>query len=92
MCANSISRYFTLTLRVYLIYLPIRLYGLASASPEISDFALSVLSCESALLFPRLAFTIMKKNVLVMYVSPSCRWVRLMQIGHYGPCCLNSVC
>lgn len=57
---------YNLTHRVYLIYFFLRIYGLASGSHEINDFALSVLSCESALLFPRLAFTIMKKNVLVM--------------------------
>lgn len=65
-CRTQRTQSSQLTDRVFLIYLPLRLYGLASASPDINDFALSVLSCESALLFPRLAFTLMKKNVLVM--------------------------
>jgi hypothetical protein len=48
------------------MYLPIRLYGFWLNDHDIKDFAMSILSCESALLFPRLAFTLLKRNVLVM--------------------------
>lgn len=52
--------------RLFILYLPLRLYGMIVDDHEIKDMALSILSCESALLFPRLAFTLLKRNVLVM--------------------------
>jgi hypothetical protein len=42
--------------RLYMIYLPLRLYGVAVGDLVISDYAISVLSCESSLLFPRYAW------------------------------------
>jgi hypothetical protein len=52
--------------RLYIVYLPLRLYGVAKGDDQINDYALSVLSCESSLLFPRLAFWFLAGNVLVM--------------------------
>lgn len=40
-------------LSLYMIYLPLRLYGAAFGDSTVSDYAISVLSCESSLLFPR---------------------------------------
>jgi hypothetical protein len=39
--------------RLFLVYLPLRLYGVTKDHLGASDFALSMLACESSLLFPR---------------------------------------
>lgn len=36
-----------------MLYLPLRLYGVLKGDDTVNDYALSILSCESALLFPR---------------------------------------
>jgi hypothetical protein len=39
--------------RLYMMYLPLRLYGLTQGDDTANDYALSILCCESSLLFPR---------------------------------------
>jgi hypothetical protein len=39
--------------RLYMLYLPLRLYGVTQGDDTANDYALSILCCESSLLFPR---------------------------------------
>lgn len=39
--------------RLFLFYLPFRLYGVIHGHSAANDYALSILACESALIFPR---------------------------------------
>jgi hypothetical protein len=51
-----------------MIYLPLRLWGVTQGDDVINDYALSVLSCESALLFPRYVpyhFCVIRVDLLV---------------------------
>lgn len=43
----------SLMISLFMLYLPFRLLGLLTGNTLVNDYALSVLSCESALLFPR---------------------------------------
>lgn len=62
---------------LYMLYAPLRLIGVLTGDAQLNDYAISILSCESALLFPRqvviwsllisrLAFFFLAGNVLVM--------------------------
>ena len=50
---------------LFLCYLPPRVWGVVAQNEVVSDFSLSVLACESALLFPRsvcCSYMILNKN------------------------------
>jgi hypothetical protein len=38
---------------LFMLYAPLRLFGLLTGDAQMNDYAISILSCESALLFPR---------------------------------------
>lgn len=57
---------------LYMIYLPLRLYGVTKGDLVVSDYAISVLSCESSLLFPRY---VLRNLGLELPVDPWTGWL-----------------
>jgi hypothetical protein len=47
-------------LAIFFSYLGLRGHGLWSGNPALSDLAFDILACGAAILFPRLAFTVLK--------------------------------
>ncbi len=53
---------------IFLFYLCLRIFALASHSLATSDLAFDILACGACILFPRLVFLLIKDNVVILAV------------------------
>lgn len=60
---NSFDMSFLL---IFFVYLGLRLHGLLASSLQFSEWAFDVLACGAAILFPRLAFTVVQGDVVLI--------------------------
>lgn len=53
---------------VFLLFLFLRIFALATHSTDTSDLAFDILACGACILFPRLVFFLIKDNVIILAV------------------------
>ncbi|KAK8869725.1 hypothetical protein IAR55_000293 [Kwoniella newhampshirensis] len=51
---------------IFLLYFCLRIFALASHSPNTSDLAFDILACAACIIFPRLVFFVVKENVVIL--------------------------
>ncbi|ORY27179.1 hypothetical protein BCR39DRAFT_538819 [Naematelia encephala] len=64
--ANAWNAFDMAYIVIFLLYLFLRIFGLASRSPDTSDLAFDILACGACILFPRLVFFLIRDNVIIL--------------------------
>ncbi|WWD16005.1 hypothetical protein CI109_100429 [Kwoniella shandongensis] len=64
--ANAWNAFDMCYIAIFLLYFALRIFGLASHSPNTSDLAFDILACAACIIFPRLVFFVVKENVVIL--------------------------
>ncbi|WRT67253.1 uncharacterized protein IL334_004220 [Kwoniella shivajii] len=64
--ANAWNAFDMAYISIFLLYFVLRIFALASHSPNTSDLAFDILAIAACIIFPRLVFFVVKENVVIL--------------------------
>ncbi|OCF71722.1 nonselective cation channel [Kwoniella mangroviensis CBS 8886] len=64
--ANAWNAFDMAYITIFLLYFILRIFALASHSPNTSDLAFDILAIAACIIFPRLVFFVVKENVVIL--------------------------